>query len=119
MRAALAFAVTVILLGCAPVPQPDISSREPAINGQEQLLSKSELRAVLSVAQNRLVVLAPFCSIRRVTVLSPNKVEAHFCEHDDYLGLFRGTLTLERIQRRWKVTAERGGRPPKPEEVII
>ena len=122
MRIAFACALAITLVGCAPMATTQRSSREPAIDGQEHLLSKSALQAVLTLARNRLAVVAPLCSINRVSVLSATKVEAHFCENESWLGMiYDGTLTLKRIHGLWKVTDQRDGtgRLPRPEEIII
>jgi hypothetical protein len=93
----------------------EASSSDPAITGHSELISRAEIHAALSVARERLAVLAPSSPIFRVVVITPSRFEAYYCssyQDRSVLGLLdnffqnhpvRGFLTLQRTDGGWRV----------------
>jgi len=79
-------------------------ARDPAIDGKDYLLPASELKAVLIVARQKIVTLAPrvYQGIYRVHVITATKVKAYYGDvADEYVG---GWIQLERVKGTWRVT---------------
>ena len=123
LRRVAHYAVALLLASCAAestsVQRVQPHPGDPAIDGVSGLLSEQDFRAVLAVARRRVAAMGLPCAVSSVSVLSADKIEAHFCQNDQAYLMWSGTLTLRKINGEWKVTELRGGRPPRPEEVFI
>ncbi len=74
---------------------------DPALDGKDYLLSDADFRAIVSAARACLQHKAPWCTARRVHVITATKVEVHLGPSDQYGE--QGTLDVQRTKGSWKV----------------
>jgi hypothetical protein len=84
---------------------------DPSIDGKDYLISEADFRAILVVSRQRIVAY-PSYRVRRVTVVSQNKVEVYIRDlaHPDYNDVH--SLELRRAKNGWTVTARSLDRDP-------
>jgi hypothetical protein len=78
---------------------------DPAVEGNERLISPQELRSAISVARTRIVQRLHWCSIPRIRIESPTKIEVLFRlapADEEYLP----SITVERRRGQWYITHE-------------
>ena len=94
----LAISLTLSAAAASPVA---LRSGDPALDGNDYLLSDADFRAIVSAARDCLKRKVPWCSARRVHVITATRVEVHLGPNDKYGEL--GTLEVHRTNGGWKV----------------
>jgi hypothetical protein len=89
----------VVSAGASPVV---LRPGDPALDGQDQLLSDADFHAIVAVARAFLQRKTPWYSARRVHVVSPAKVEVYLNPIDEY-GYEKGPLYVQKTKGGWKV----------------
>jgi hypothetical protein len=88
----------LISAGASPVA---LRPGDPTLDGKDSLISDADFRAIVSVARECLQRKVPWCTARRVHVITATKVEVHLGPSDKYGE--QGTLDVQRTKAGWKV----------------
>jgi hypothetical protein len=94
-----------VFIGIALAAPIGAAPRDPAIGGRSELISPTELKALIAVARQKLAPLGALGSIYRVDILSRVKAKAWYGDQNADSIL---CLVLERSQTGWRVTGEDG-----------
>ena len=108
MRTLTIFAALLLLASCAQDRVNAVSSNGPVVDGRAELLQATELQALLGVARHRLNAVLLWAPIYRVHVITAAKVDVFFRSP----GEVPHRLRLERVNGKWRVTAELLRDPP-------
>src|SRR5205823_5513022 len=80
-------------------------SGDPALDGKDYLLSASDFRIITALARQRIAQKAPWLSVRRIHVVSANKVTAYVGQPGDSLeGL--AYIDFQRLHGTWRIMDE-------------
>lgn len=95
----LVFAMSLVIsVAASPVV---LRSGDPALDGKDYLLSDRDFRAIVSAARTCLQRKVPWCTLRRVHVVTATEVEVHLGPGDKYGE--QGSLDVQRTKGGWKV----------------
>ncbi len=78
-----------------------LRSGDPALDGNDHLISDADFRGIVSAARACLKSKAPSLSARRVHVITGTKVEVYLGPTDKYGE--QGSLDVQRTKGGWKV----------------
>src|SRR5947207_11764207 len=105
--ALLLLILTSVSCSAQPVSEPRASTQPggPALDGKDYLLSEADFRAVLAVVRNELARTHPWLRVRRVHVITRDRVEvyvrdpttAEYTEHGDI-----HSVELQRSKNGWR-----------------
>ena len=84
--------------GAAPV---SLRPGDPALDGNDYLISDADFRAIVSAARDCLKQKVPWCTARRVHVTSATTVDVHLGPVTEYGE--QGLLYVRRTKVGWKV----------------
>jgi len=78
---------------------------DPALDGKDYLLSASDFRSITTLARQRVAQKAPWLGVRRIHVVSADKVTAYVGQPDDDLeGV--AYIDFQRIHGTWRIMDE-------------
>jgi hypothetical protein len=97
--------VLFVFIGMLLATPIGAAPHDPAIGGRSELISPSELKALIAVARQKLTPLGARGSIYRVDIKSGVKAQAWYGDQNADSIL---CLVLERSKTGWRVTGEDG-----------
>jgi hypothetical protein len=85
---------------------------DPAVDGKDYLISEADFRAILAVAHAEVARSHPWLELRRLSVITRDKVDVYFRDRPNPDWGDAHMLELQRSKKGWQITGHSLDRPP-------